>query len=127
MKNSLLIFMIFFLFSCTKKQSSPPITGIITTVVGNGYGAGTGLGGSSGDGGQATAAELFLPSGIAVDGNGNLFIADNSNNRIRKVNASGVITTIAGANAPYAIAVDAIGNVYYTNDVAAMDSHLFVS
>jgi len=63
--------------------------GVITTVVGNGtYG-------SSGDGGSATSAQLELPNGLAIDGLGNLFIADFSANRIRKV-ANGIITTVAG-------------------------------
>jgi uncharacterized protein (TIGR03437 family) len=66
--------------------------GIITTVAGNG------TQGFSGDGGPATAAELDGPTGVAVDGAGNLFIADN--NRIRKVSASGAIATVAGDGAP---------------------------
>ena len=71
-------------------------TGIITTVAGSGP-TGPGNGGFSGDGGPATDAELNFPSSVAVDGQGNLFIADNSNHRIRKViAATGVITTVAG-------------------------------
>jgi len=54
-------------------------TGIISTVAGNG------LFGFSGDGGPATSASLADPAGLAVDGSGNLFIADSSNNRIRKL------------------------------------------
>ncbi len=65
-------------------------TGIISTVVG------TGVSGFSGDGGLATAAQLASPSGVAVDSFGNIFIADNYNHRIRKVNVSGIISTIAG-------------------------------
>src|SRR5580658_8915797 len=49
--------------------------GIITTVAGNGFGAGTGYGSFSGDGGPATAATLLFPSGIVVDTVGRLFIA----------------------------------------------------
>lgn len=75
-------------------------TGIITTVVGSGYRAGTGLGGYSGDGGAATAARLWYPSGIAVDDIGNLYIADQRNDRIRKVDTFGTITTIAGSGLP---------------------------
>ena len=68
---------------------------IITTVAGNGTAA------YFGDGGLATAAELNLTSGVALDKNGNLYIADNLNSRIRKVDAiSGVITTIAGTGTP---------------------------
>src|ERR1019366_9776569 len=67
--------------------------GIITTVAGNG------TNGYSGDGGAATNAELFSPTGVAVDATGNLFIADGGNDRIRKVGASGIITTAAGGGA----------------------------
>ena len=96
--------------------------GIITTVAGNGTLA------YAGDGGYATAAELNDPTGVAVDGNGNLYIADFGNSRIRKVNAAGVISTISGngtagysgdggaataaeINNPYAVAIDGSGNV----------------
>jgi uncharacterized protein (TIGR03437 family) len=63
--------------------------GTITTV------AGSGVAGSSGDGGSALTAQLDLPSGIAVDATGNLYIADSGSNRVRKI-ASGTITTFAG-------------------------------
>ena len=68
--------------------------GEITTVAGNG------TAGYSGDGGAAISAELGSPSGVAVDSAGNIYIADTSNNRIRKVNTSGVITTVAGNGTP---------------------------
>ena len=58
--------------------------------------AGIGISGFSGDGGPATSARLSSPYGVAVDGAGNLFIADRFNNRIRKVDTSGIITTVAG-------------------------------
>ena len=64
--------------------------GIITTV------AGTGASGFSGDGGLATAAQLNNPSGLAVGGDGSLYIADKSNQRIRRVGIDGTITTVAG-------------------------------
>jgi sugar lactone lactonase YvrE len=85
-------------------------SGVITTV------AGSGAEGYSGDGGPATAAALDLPDGVAVDGNGNLFISDgvaSANGRIRRVDATtGVITTIvSGLPSPSAVAADAIGNV----------------
>jgi DNA-binding beta-propeller fold protein YncE len=69
--------------------------GIITTVAGNG------VLGCSGDGGPATKAQLFRPRGVAVDSDGNLFIADSCNNRIRKVSLDGVITTVAGTKPDY--------------------------
>jgi sugar lactone lactonase YvrE len=97
--------------------------GIITTV------AGKGTSGFSGDGGQATNAAISNPAGVAVDGSGNLFIADYGNQRIRRVDPSGIITTVAGkgtagfsgdgnqaTNAalynPSGVAVDAAGNLF---------------
>lgn len=70
-------------------------TGVITTVAGNGdkFGSGSSLG----DNGPATSARLSTPQDAALDSSGNIFIADSSNGRIRKVTAStGIITTIAG-------------------------------
>jgi sugar lactone lactonase YvrE len=64
--------------------------GIIHTV------AGTGKEGYSGDGGPATEAALALPTGIAVDREGNVFIACHHNSRVRKVDRNGTITTVAG-------------------------------
>lgn len=64
--------------------------GIITTIAG-GFGDGY-----SGDGGPATAAMLYAPNGIALDGSGNLYIADLLNNRVRRVSPDGIIRTIAG-------------------------------
>ena len=98
---------------------------IITTVVGNG------MQGFSGDGGQATRAEIAQPYGISV-GSGTLYIADSFNSRIRAVQLStGVISTIAGSsivyggysgdgglaiaamlNTPYGVTVDGNGNVW---------------
>ena len=66
------------------------LDGVINTV------AGSGMSGYSGDGGAATAAQLYSPSGVAVDTAGNLYIADVNNYRIRKVTAGGVISTVAG-------------------------------
>jgi len=64
--------------------------GAITTIAGNGSA------GFSGDGGLATNAQLNQPSGVAVDDSGNLYISDTYNFRVRKVDSSGVISTIAG-------------------------------
>jgi uncharacterized protein YjdB len=69
-------------------------SGVITRVAGNlanGY---------AGDGGAATSARLFYPSGLTIDGAGNLFIADNANNVVRKVTPDGIISTFAGTNIP---------------------------
>jgi hypothetical protein len=101
--------------------------GIITTVAGGG----TDL---SLDGGPATSAQLSYPSGVAIDGAGNLFIADTTGspavpyNRIRKVSSEGIITTVAGGGTnqsldgglatgaalynPTAVAVDAASNLF---------------
>jgi sugar lactone lactonase YvrE len=97
--------------------------GVISTVAGNG------TNGWSGDGGPAINASLSSPAGIAVDGGGNLYIADLGNERIRKVTAAGIISTIAGTgtsgfsgdgdpataaqlSSPNGIKVDNAGNVY---------------
>src|SRR5512132_1002264 len=82
-----------------------------------------------GDGRLATAAYLGAPEGLASDRQGNLYISDATDHRVRKVDASGIITTIAGngykgfrgdggpataaeLDSPYGLAVDAAGNVY---------------
>jgi hypothetical protein len=65
-------------------------TGIITTVAGNG------TVGNSGDGGQATAAQIRFPYGVCVDKMGSIYIADRDNHRIRMVDPTGTISTIAG-------------------------------
>jgi len=109
----------------------------IYTFAGNGYGASTGIGGYTGNGGLAYAAELNACSGVTFDGAGNVYIADRNNNVVRKVNTSGIISTFAGTgtagysgdngpatlaklNQPYGVASDAAGNVYiadYNNNV----------
>jgi hypothetical protein len=63
-------------------------SGTITTVAGNGFGSGTTGGGYTGDTGPATNAEMWNPSGVALDSSGNLYIADTYNSAIREVNAS---------------------------------------
>ena len=101
-------------------------SGIITTV------AGTGGYGHSGDNGMATAATLNNPNDVNVDAIGNLYIADYSNNRVRKVDTSGIITTFAGNGTygyngddtyadsaefrgPVCIATDGHGSVYISD------------
>ena len=64
--------------------------GVITTI------AGTGGTIFSGDGGAATAATLWQPMGVAVDGSGNVYISDATHYRIRKISTAGIISTIAG-------------------------------
>ena len=68
--------------------------GIITTV------AGTGSRGFSGDGGPATRAQLHEPAGLAPTADGGVLVADQLNNRIRKIAADGTITTVAGDGTP---------------------------
>lgn len=91
--------------------------------------AGTGTSGFSGDGGQATAANISFPTDVVVDNAGNIFICASGNNRIRKVTTDGVINTIAGngntafngdgilataaaLSGPQSIALDSTGNIY---------------
>src|SRR6185437_317029 len=58
--------------------------------------AGNGTSGFAGDNGSATSAEFADPVGIAIDSSGNIYIADQLNNRIRKISSSGTVTTVAG-------------------------------
>ncbi|MFI8912908.1 RICIN domain-containing protein [Streptomyces sp. NPDC053513] len=97
--------------------------GIISTVVGSGVAS------FSGDGGQATAARLNLPMGVAVDSAGVLYVSEYHNNRVRKITPDGKISTVAGngtigakgdggaatsaqLNRPHALAVDRADNLY---------------
>jgi len=101
--------------------------GLITTVAGNGANA------FAGDGGPAAQASLSAPSAVAVDATGNLFIADENNYRVRKVDPQGIITTVAGngtnsfsgdgwlaveagLSAPKGVAVDPAGNLYIADE-----------
>ena len=97
--------------------------GTISTV------AGTGVEGFSGDGGPAVSAQLASPGGLAVDRAGNLYISDDANHRVRRVDVAGTITTVVGdgqqgyegdggpaisakLNTPSGVAVDRAGNLY---------------
>jgi sugar lactone lactonase YvrE len=98
--------------------------GVITTV------AGSGVSGSSGDGGPATLAQLSYVEGVAVDSRGNIYISDSGNRKIRKVDPNGIITTFAGTGnnsgstadgvpalsaslvGPYGLTVDRNDNLY---------------
>lgn len=97
--------------------------GTVTTVAGNG------VKGFSGDGGPAASASLNMPTGVAMDASGDLFISDFGNQRVRLVGSSGIITTYAGMgtasgggdegpaasaglNCPFGLATDASGNLY---------------
>jgi YD repeat-containing protein len=102
------------------------LSGIITTIVG------TGVYGYSGDGGPATSAQLSSPSSVAVDQNGNIYVADMYNARIRKIDANGIITTVVGTgvsgyngdnirstaamlNQPMSVTVDHNGDIYISD------------
>ena len=114
-------------FSNHRVRRVDKITGIITTI------AGTGTAGSLGDNGPAISAQLNTPLGVLADGSGNLYIADFSNHRVRKVDASGNITTVAGTGvsgfsgdggsatsaqlaAPSSMFLDGSGNLFITDE-----------
>ncbi|MBI5372863.1 MAG: gliding motility-associated C-terminal domain-containing protein [Sphingobacteriales bacterium] len=99
--------------------------------------AGTGINGYSGDGGPATAAQLYDPFDVVADNMGNLYISDRMNNRIRKINSAGVITTYAGTGTlgysgdggpalnanlfnPIYMCLDPAGNLFFTDQ----DNHV---
>ena len=102
--------------------------GIITTIAGSGPADGT-MGGYSGDGGPAVKALLNRPFGVALDSAGNVFFTDSYNQRVRKIDANGIITTVAGTGVsgfsgdggpalsatmgfPTGIALDAYGKIF---------------
>ena len=114
---------LFIAYSGNNRIRKVDATGKITTVAGTSDGL-------SGDNGPATSAQLSLPSTIAIDQTGNLFIADTGNSRIRKIDTSGIITTVAGGgtsfgesgspinaqlNRPHGVAIDKDGNIYISD------------
>ena len=77
------------------------VSGVITTVVGDGFTDSEGAGRFLGDGGLATEASLNEPKGVFVDGAGNVFVADERNHRVRRVDGeTGIITSVAGNGTP---------------------------
>ncbi len=95
--------------------------------------AGTGVAGFGGDGASALTASMNKPAGLVMDGAGNIYFADNLNNRIRKISAGGIISTVAGTGVagysgdggtataakisnPIGVATDAAGNVYFADN-----------
>ncbi len=131
--------------NCLVRKVNP--AGVISTFAGFVLGGTSPRCGFAGDGGSATAAELYNPYGLAIDSKNNVYIADTSNNVVRKVTSTGISSTIAGiggisgysgdgglaTNAllsqPQAVAVDSAGNVFiadYANcrvrEVSAVNS-----
>ncbi len=111
--------------SCTKQagytQPNLPY-GLVTTLAGPSFQITSGTG---------TAASFYSPLGVAVDAAGNVYVADYGNNLIRKISASGIVSTLAGSgtkgsangmgtaasfNHPSGVAVDATGNVYVADN-----------
>ena len=137
MKNSVCFLIVVFQIYCTASAQ------VITTF------AGTGLSGYSGDGGLATLAKMQSPSGVTVDRIGNVYFADQNGNRIRKINTSGIISTVAGIGGtggytgdgglatlaklyfPTGVAVDLNGNIYiadqFNNVIRNVDSFGIIS
>ena len=112
-----------YFFDANKLRKIDAITGLISTIAGS-YTAGY-----SGDGGPATAALFNTPSGVCVDGFGNIFVADWGNSVVRKINSAGIISTVAGGGTisvsdgelatavylptyPSGVATDYYGNLY---------------
>jgi sugar lactone lactonase YvrE len=109
------------------------VGGRIITFAGSGA-AGLGQGAYGGDGGKATAARLNLPEGIALDPQGGVYVSDTGNNRVRRVDKAGTITTLAGTGArrfsgdggqagsaelaaPSGLSVDGAGNLYIADSL----------
>lgn len=134
-KYTSLAFLLFALALCSSQVQAQ----YITTFAGNGQGNGTATGGRSGDGGEAIYAELFSPSGVMNYSYIYVYITDQANHVVRRVNHEGIISTFAGNDQvgftfggdttmatdsklsnPYGVVVDSVQNVFfsdYTNNV----------
>ncbi len=121
--RTLISFLVFILLFCNTLNS---FSQTLITFAGNG------TQGFSGDGGIATNAQIFCPTNVTGDNKGNIYIADGNSSVIRKVDAAGIISTIAGNNVPgytgdggpasaaqindpYSICFDNIGNMYFSD------------
>jgi predicted extracellular nuclease/sugar lactone lactonase YvrE len=110
---------IFMLLSCALTVNAQTISTI----------AGNGTQGGDGDNGPALSASFYYPNGLAVDSSGNIYVADEGNNRVRKISTTGIVTTFAGSNSagfggdggpatsaylnsPHGLTFDASGNLY---------------
>jgi len=122
---------LYFVDGFGKRIGKIALDGTITAIAGDGQSV---VRAGNGDGGAAINAELNYPAAIAIDGAGNIFIADAGDNQIRKVTPDGVITTVAGNglpgyfgdrnlslnaefNQPLGLALDAAGNIYVADTV----------
>lgn len=126
-----------FVADCYNHRIRKISLGNITTVAGSGGTCGStcNYGGATGDGGLATAATMSFPTDVKGDAAGNLYIADSSNSRVRKVDSGGNMNTLAGGgppggsggdggpaqgaklHTPYGVAVDAAGDVFITDSI----------
>lgn len=99
-------------------------TGVITTI------AGTGVAGFSGDGGHASAAQLSKPTDVAIDAAGNVYISDQQNDCVRKINAAGIISTYAGMGGMAGYSGDGgqatVASINYCEYIQLYDGNLYL-